>query len=201
MRTANGGYPVLLSSLFSCLDFISIFPVAIKHSLLDSIYFMITTDKVQKEKMKEERKQDVEEGQEMNHFRTPTKGLGSSDDDHSPDEFISRADTFETSLSSPSTFDSVDPIIISPPKPRKISFEHHMKLSKKRKSFDGNLIFGISKPLLAITFLFLAVAGIGEFCNLLSGDFQMKQFDFNVFSLSRVFAERLAQNPLAKQRD
>merc|ERR1719503_357790 len=118
--------------------------------------------------MKGERKQDVEEGQEMNHFRTPTKGLGYSND-HNSEELISRADTFETSLSTPSTFDSADPIFVSPPKPQKISFEHHVNSSKKRKDFGGNLIFGISKPLLAMTFLFLAVAGAGKCRNILSG--------------------------------
>eukprot|EP00526_Cylindrotheca_closterium_P012275 CAMPEP_0113609422 /NCGR_PEP_ID=MMETSP0017_2-20120614/4481_1 /TAXON_ID=2856 /ORGANISM="Cylindrotheca closterium" /LENGTH=458 /DNA_ID=CAMNT_0000518235 /DNA_START=107 /DNA_END=1483 /DNA_ORIENTATION=+ /assembly_acc=CAM_ASM_000147 len=108
---------------------------------------------------------DLEEGEGFQHFRTPTKtptkGLDSPP--HQDHDELSRADTFETTLSSPSTFDSADPMLFSPSKPQSLSFEHHVKSSKGRKGFGGDLLWGISKPVLSITILFLVAAGAAAY--------------------------------------
>jgi hypothetical protein len=99
---------------------------------------------------------DIEQGRQ--HYRTPTKDGSSSRSSARPAE-ISPADSFDTELTSPSTFDSADRQSYPPPKPQKISFE----VNTKNKSRGGaSLIFGLSKPVLGLTILFLVAAAAGK---------------------------------------
>ena len=81
--------------------------------------------------------------------------------------YCSPADTFDTTLTSPSTFDSLE--TQQRLAPLKISFDHHVKSSisskEKRKGRSG-LILGLSKPLLSMIFLILLMLGLlGYFLN------------------------------------
>jgi hypothetical protein len=100
---------------------------------------------------------DIEQGRQ--HYRTPTKGGSSARSSTRPAE-ISPADSFDTALTSPSTFDSADRSSYPPQKPQKISFEHNIKT--KNKSGGGSFIFGLSKPVLGLFILFLVVSAAGK---------------------------------------
>lgn len=100
---------------------------------------------------------DVEQGRQ--HFRTPTKGGSNARSSSRPAE-ISPSDTFDTALTSPSTFDSADSPGYPPQKPQKVSFEHNIKTSSKKSG--GSFIFGLSKPILGLTILFLVAAAAGK---------------------------------------
>jgi hypothetical protein len=54
-------------------------------------------------------------------------------------------------------------MLFSAAKPQSISFEHHVKSSKGRGSTGSDLIFGVSKPVLSVAFLFLAAAGAAAY--------------------------------------
>jgi hypothetical protein len=64
-------------------------------------------------------------------------------------------------LTSPSTFDSADRQSYPPQKPQKISFEHNIK-TKNKSGGGGSFIFGLSKPVLGLTILFLCAAAAGK---------------------------------------
>jgi len=89
---------------------------------------------------------DVERGNASNrNMRTPTQSRTSPQD-----EAISPAGTFETSLTSPSTFDES----MRSPTPTKIIFEHNVKTTQGSAARSGaGLLFGMSKPALGIAAL------------------------------------------------
>jgi hypothetical protein len=99
---------------------------------------------------------DIEQGRQ--HYRTPTKGGSSTRSSARPTE-ISPAESFDTALTSPSTFDSADRQSYAPQKPQKISFEVK---TKNKSGGGGSFIFGLSKPVLGLTLLFLAAAAAGK---------------------------------------
>jgi hypothetical protein len=98
---------------------------------------------------------DIEQGRQ--HYRTPTKGGSSARSSTRPAE-ISPADSFDTALTSPSTFDSAERSSYPPQKPQKISFD----IKTKNKGGGGSFLFGLSKPVLGLFILFLVAAAAGK---------------------------------------
>eukprot|EP00980_Cylindrotheca_fusiformis_P026231 scaffold15521_cov119-Cylindrotheca_fusiformis.AAC.5 len=111
---------------------------------------------------------DLEEGRQ--HFRTPTKGDSAARSLSRPTE-ISHSDTFDTTLTSPSSFDSMDSRSFPSLGPQTISFEHNVKT--KSKSGGGSFIFGLTKPVLGLTILFIVAASAAAY--LLNGWLRIPQ--------------------------
>jgi hypothetical protein len=97
---------------------------------------------------------DVERGVSLS--RTPSSRRPS------PQEDLSPAGTFDTALTSPSTFEDS---VRSPPTPQKIVFEHNVKSSASgSRSKNAGLLLGMTKPALGIaTLIMLGTGGAAAF--------------------------------------